>query len=610
MDLERHNIATSQSNSGLAPRLEPVPARTKTSATLIVNADDWGRSAHTTNRILDCIQRGVVSSTSAMVFMEDSERAAALAREHDIDAGVHLNFTATFSAPHCAAGLIEHQQKLCRFLKSNRFAPAIYNPWLAASFEYVVKTQLDEFERIYGALPSRVDGHHHMHLSANLMFQNLLPKEIILRRNLSFSLWEKGLINFLYRGAQDRMLSRRHPMADLFFDIAPLEIARLQKIISLARCFEVELESHPARAEEYKFLVEGGIDRCVADVSVARGYVLQSFPASRRVSPPKATNTSPDSNAIADIYGEEPTITRPESLPHISICICTYKRPLPLKRLLTQLNNESTHGLFTYSIVVADNDHARSAEATVAECLRDAAIPINYCVESRQGIARARNKVIANSTGEFVALIDDDELPAREWLLTLFRACKRYGVDGVLGPVKRRFEQDPPPWLKDSAICDRLINPTGTQVGWREARTVNVLLKRELFIGDSAPFRTEFKSGEDRDFFRRKIEEGRAFVWSAEAEVFEVIPPARWKRMYHVRKALLQGASASLHPDCNAVSILKSLIALPLYVVILPLTMLTGSHRFMTILVKLCHHLGKLLALAGIDPINEPYVSD
>ena len=52
---------------------------------LIVNADDWGRDPRTTGRILDCALRGAVSSVSAMVFMEDSERAATLARERGID---------------------------------------------------------------------------------------------------------------------------------------------------------------------------------------------------------------------------------------------------------------------------------------------------------------------------------------------------------------------------------------------------------------------------------------------------------------------------------------------------------------------------------------------
>src|SRR4029077_20103780 len=60
---------------------------------LIINADDWGRSQETTDRIAECVAHGAVSSVSAMVFMEDSERSAVIARERGIDAGLHLNFT-------------------------------------------------------------------------------------------------------------------------------------------------------------------------------------------------------------------------------------------------------------------------------------------------------------------------------------------------------------------------------------------------------------------------------------------------------------------------------------------------------------------------------------
>src|SRR5689334_2491820 len=83
---------------------------------LIVNADDWGRDRLTTERTLECVRRKAVSSVSAMVFMEDSERAAAIAREHAIEAGLHLNLTASFSAPSGSRILIECQQKIARYL--------------------------------------------------------------------------------------------------------------------------------------------------------------------------------------------------------------------------------------------------------------------------------------------------------------------------------------------------------------------------------------------------------------------------------------------------------------------------------------------------------------
>jgi succinoglycan biosynthesis protein ExoM len=297
-------------------------------------------------------------------------------------------------------------------------------------------------------------------------------------------------------------------------------------------------------------------------------------------------------------------------VPHISVCVCSYRRPRLLRRLLLKLNHQETGNLFTYSIVVADNDAERSGSAVVAKMSSICKVPIRYCVEPRRNIALARNKAIENADGAYIALIDDDEFPEPTWLLTLYRNLSDYRVDGVLGVVRRHFEEVPPEWFRKSGIYDRKIIPTGTIVRWKESRTGNALLKRGMFIFDPAPFRPEFRAGEDQDFFRRKIEAGYRFIWSADAVVSETIPPARWRRSYILRKAVLQGATFALQPTCTRFNIAKSLVAVPLYLLILPFTLLFGQQYFMRLMVKICDHAGKLLMRAGFNPIQEEYVSE
>src|SRR6266478_6578036 len=85
------------------------------SGALIINADDWGLDKENTDRIYDCKLVGTVSSVSAMVYMEDSERAASIAREHDIDTGLHLNLTTPFSASNVPERLGEHHQRIMNY---------------------------------------------------------------------------------------------------------------------------------------------------------------------------------------------------------------------------------------------------------------------------------------------------------------------------------------------------------------------------------------------------------------------------------------------------------------------------------------------------------------
>jgi len=295
---------------------------------------------------------------------------------------------------------------------------------------------------------------------------------------------------------------------------------------------------------------------------------------------------------------------------HIAICVCTYKRPLLLKRLLDSLAKQQTNQRFDYSIVVADNDSQRSAEPVVLAFAATESVSIRYCVEPRQSIALARNKAVENAPGDFVAFIDDDEFPTEDWLLNMFKTCEEYRVDGVLGPVKRHFDEEPPKWIIKGNFYERPTHATGYVIQWLGGRTGNLLVRREVFGSDPLPFRPEFRAGEDQDFFRRTMERGRVFIWCNEAVVYEVVPPSRWKRIYMLRKALLRGATAALHPTVGVRDITKSIVAVPVYAVALPFAALAGHHRFMDLLVRLCDHLGKLLALVGINPIHEPYVTD
>jgi glycosyltransferase involved in cell wall biosynthesis len=295
---------------------------------------------------------------------------------------------------------------------------------------------------------------------------------------------------------------------------------------------------------------------------------------------------------------------------HISVCVCTYKRALFLRRLLEGLGAQDSDGLFSYSIVVADNDYLRSAEPAVLAFSAVSLVPIRYCVEPRQNIARARNKAIENAAGDFVAFIDDDEVPTRNWLLTLFKTCNEYDVDGVLGPVKPYYDEEPPKWIVRGKFYDRRTYPTGFVIDWTKGRTGNVLLRRRILGPGEQVFNPEFLTGEDQDFFHRMIQKGHVFIWCNEAVAYEAVPAVRWKPRFMLKRALLSGAMSVGHPNFGAVDIAKSVCAVAVYTVGLPFALVGGQHTFMKCLIRLFDHIGKLLALIRIKPIREPYVTD
>ncbi|WP_158748499.1 glycosyltransferase family 2 protein [Acidobacterium sp. S8] len=296
--------------------------------------------------------------------------------------------------------------------------------------------------------------------------------------------------------------------------------------------------------------------------------------------------------------------------PHISVCICTYKRPELLRRALEAACMQRKDDLFTFTIVVVDNDKNESGREIAAQMALECRVPINYVVEARQGIALARNKAVESATGNFVAFMDDDELPIQEWLLTLFKTLQGCEADGVLGPVDPHFDEDTPQWIIEGGFYSRPSHPTGMKLAWRNCRTGNVLLKRELFATDEQPFNPECLSGEDQDFFRRKIEKGHQFIWCHEATIYEVVPAVRWKRSFLIRRALFRGIFAQRNHGLQPLRLLQAVVSAPVYALALPIAFIFGQAKFMTCVFKLSYHMGRLFAVVGLNPIRQRYVTE
>lgn len=292
--------------------------------------------------------------------------------------------------------------------------------------------------------------------------------------------------------------------------------------------------------------------------------------------------------------------------PHLDVCICTYRRPWGLQRLLVALAAQQTRGRFTFSVVVADNDDTHEARHVVATFKQTAPFAVQYVREPHRNIALARNAALTGAHGDAVVFIDDDETPADDWLDQLVQAWQLHGVAGVLGPVRPQFDIAPPTWVIKGGFYMRPEPASGTVLTSRQCRTGNALVDRRLFPAGVPAFREEFSTGgEDQDFFARMIAAGHRFVWCSAAIVHEHIPPARWQRRFLLRRALLRGRDSLRPADRRASAIAKAVVAVPLYALALPWLGLGGQHLFMTYAVKLCDHAGRLLALAHLNPVNE-----
>ena len=295
---------------------------------------------------------------------------------------------------------------------------------------------------------------------------------------------------------------------------------------------------------------------------------------------------------------------------HITVCVCTFKRPAQLARLLNAVAAQAQSSSFEVDVAIVDNDHNRSAEATVTAFQRDGHIQAQYDVERDPNISLARNRAVRIATGNLIAFIDDDECPTPEWLKLMYGTLREHCADGVLGPVVPELPDDAPAWLRKAKVFKRRRLRTGTRIETQDARTGNLLIHRSIFADGELWFDPRFgkTGGEDTDFFARQFQRNRVFVWCDEAIATEAVPPDRWKASFHVRRYLRSGTldGESMRSGPLAPLLVARNVAIFLCcALVAPLSFALPKHIWMRVLQKLAYCGGLLTACCGLSLLRE-----
>jgi len=221
----------------------------------------------------------------------------------------------------------------------------------------------------------------------------------------------------------------------------------------------------------------------------------------------------------------------------LAVCIATCRRPEGLARLLDALAGVIAPDDATLTVVVIDNDPARSACATVGRARNALAWPLRYVAEPRPGVSFARNAALEATAGnDFVAFIDDDETPGERWLTELVACQRRTGAAAVCGPTRLRFETPPPAWL--GSAFDLCYATVGSRASPGEISTNNVLLDRRALERHRLRFdeRLALIGGEDTMLGWELASSGETIAWSEQAVVEEHVPAARTTLAWLLRR--------------------------------------------------------------------------
>ena len=217
---------------------------------------------------------------------------------------------------------------------------------------------------------------------------------------------------------------------------------------------------------------------------------------------------------------------RPQRLTmKITICICTCRHPLGLARLLDGLNSLDFDGAI--SLVVIDNDDAQEGIAVCEATVASRRWPMIWGFESRPGISQARNasiRMALEQNPDFIAFIDDDEVPDAAWLGELIRMRDLHDADAVAGPVLPTFDGETPTWARGRNYYDNQRFRDGARISISGGG--NCLVRASCFVPFMPnPFDLDFAltGGEDYEFYQRFEQAGFSAVWADHAIVHEYL---------------------------------------------------------------------------------------
>ncbi|HOZ31334.1 MAG TPA: glycosyltransferase family 2 protein [Tabrizicola sp.] len=213
----------------------------------------------------------------------------------------------------------------------------------------------------------------------------------------------------------------------------------------------------------------------------------------------------------------------------ISIVVPTFRREELLGPLFRAVASQIKTIAVPVELVLVDNSPDGSARSVLAS----APDFVRYVHEPQTGVARARNRGIAEARGAHIIFLDDDEMPDPGWLAAFAGAVAR-GDPAAFGSIEPEFQEQPAEHLRgplDRVFSRRFPAASGQDIGHLRAYlgSGNSMFRREVLMLESPVFDPAFDAGGEDVWLLRKLVEchGIALMWCPDARVREIVPDRR-----------------------------------------------------------------------------------
>jgi glycosyltransferase involved in cell wall biosynthesis len=241
-----------------------------------------------------------------------------------------------------------------------------------------------------------------------------------------------------------------------------------------------------------------------------------------------------------------------------TVAIPTYNGEHRLPEVLERLKMQTDIGHLSWEIIVVDNNSQDCTAKIVQAYQPILPCPLRYCLESQQGAAFARKRAVREARSELIGFLDDDNLPAPNWVAKAYAFAQNHPTVGAYGSqIHGEFEVAPPenfrrllPFLAITERgskplryepCNKILPPSAGLVVRRQAWLNNVPHHTIL----SGRTQSNMLTGEDLEAIAYIQQAGWEIWYNPDMEIAHKIPPWRLERDYLI--SLFRGIGLGRH---------------------------------------------------------------